>query len=98
MRVENTKMQNFLKNNGIKATPKFIWKGSVKGCWRLYYYEKVNGNNIYTDWYNNPRLWEKLNNLGFTDIWGKPLNKHSGNGGVFSIFTRHNTLTKEFIN
>lgn len=42
-------------------------------------------------WYNNTELHNKLNQLGFTSFDGRPLDKFSGNGGVFSVFVRgHN--------
>jgi hypothetical protein len=76
MRPENKAMQAFLAKNGIDAMPKYISDGSLRGCWRLY--------NTDTSW--NLELAEKLNGLGFLDFDRKPLSKHSGNGGMFSVF------------
>ena len=96
MRTENKLMQDFLKENGIKATAKFLWRGSMKHSWRLHDYTIKAGQIIGTEWYNNTDLQNKLNSLGFTDFWGKPLGNYSGNGGVFCIFARHNELTPKF--
>lgn len=78
MRIENKKMVEFLKANGIKARAKYIATGSLKGTWSLY---EPN-----TDWYDNTELQEKLTALGFTNFRGAPLDKFSGNGGRFQIF------------
>ena len=78
MRPENKKMQEFLRQNGINASVKFINKGSLKGCWRLY----GKGQK----W--NKELENKLNELGFVDFDGKPLSWLSGNGGSFSVSDR----------
>ena len=80
MLEKNKRMKDFLKKEGIVCTPKFISKGSLKGCWRLY---SKNINWTY-------ELQEKLNNLGFKDLWGKELNNHSFNSGMFQVFTRLN--------
>ena len=92
MRPENQRMQDFLKQNGIKATPKFLPVGSMKGCWRLYGKNKP-GKELenYQTW--TPELQAKLTNLGFVDYSNEPLSKYSGNGGLFSVFVRgHNEL------
>jgi hypothetical protein len=97
MTPENQKMKDYLKENGVDAMPKFLWKGSMKGCWRLYKHTKEkNGHYTYVNWWNNFGLQNKLAELGFTDFRGQPLNNFSGNGGVFSIFARNNELTKRF--
>ena len=88
MLLENKKMQDYLKNNGVKATPKYLRIGSLKGCWRLY--------DLKTKWYGNNELIDKMDSLGFTDFDGKGLTHFSGNGGVFHIFARHHK-TNEFI-
>lgn len=75
MRVENIKMKNFLQEHDIKATPKYIRTGSLKGCWRLC--------DLKQKWTEN--LMVKLIELGFTNIDGDSLNNFSGNGGFFSI-------------
>jgi hypothetical protein len=80
MRIENKKMQEFLKSNGVKARVMYIATGSLKGSWRLY--------EPKTDWYNNTELQDKLTALGFTNYDGGPLTKFSGNGGTFQIFAR----------
>ena len=36
MLEHNKMMQQFLADNGIKATPKYLKAGSLKGTWRLY--------------------------------------------------------------
>ena len=84
MRKENKQMQEFLKTNGIRARVKYIWEGSLAGCWRLY--------EPKTMWYNNQELIDHLTILGFRDFNNKPLNKFSGNGGIFSIFARCNNI------
>ena len=78
MREENTRMQEYLAKHGIHAKVKYIWNGSLKGCWRLY--------NPSIKW--NPELESKLTALGFKGFDGKPLDKYSGNGGLFSVFVR----------
>ncbi len=87
MRPENKRMQEFLKQHGIEATPKYISKGSLKHTWRLW------NKDIY--WTED--IQEKLNSLGFKDFDGQPLRKYSGNGGGFSVFIRghYELLTKE---
>ena len=95
MKLENKQMRSFLKSNGIDAMPMYIKDGSLKGSWRLYGLKGKNsdGSPIYQNWVDNYELQNKLNELGFTDLWGKPLSNSSGNGGVFSIFVRgHNEL------
>lgn len=86
MRPENKRMQDFLRANGVEAHVKFIWRGSLKGCWRLFqpYATKI----LWTQ-----ELQDKLNGLGFVDFDGKSLGKFSGNGGTFCVFVRgHNEL------
>lgn len=84
-------MQTYLAENGIKAVPKLIIKGSMKGCWRLYAKNgKRNPENVmdnYAKW--NTGLCARLSELGFKDFDNKPLSQDSGNGGVFHIFARH---------
>ena len=89
MRPENIKMKNYLSFYGIEVMPKFIWTGSLKGTWRLY--------NSKVSWHDNPGLWDKLTQLGFTNYDGQPFNQYNGNGGMFSLCTRFDR-TKEFIN
>lgn len=63
--------------------PKRIHDGSLRRTWRLYNHEIL--------W--SEELAAKLNALGFSDFDGKPLHRHSGNGGLFSIFaTGHDEL------
>ena len=76
MRPENQKMQAFLLSHGIRATPKYLFTGSLKGRWRLY--------NKDTPW--SMDLANQLNSLGFTDFNGRPLDRFSGNGGLFCAF------------
>ena len=76
-RPENSRMQDFLKANGILATPKYLHDGSLRGCWRLSSSEP---------WCIE--LANKLNALGFVDFDGKPLGQFSGNGGHFCVFVR----------
>ena len=78
MRQENERMQKWLKGQGIEAKAKYLFKGSMKNTWRLY--------NPEIPW--TKELWEKLNGLGFTDAFYKPLGQFSGNGGMFSTFVR----------
>jgi len=70
----------------------FIWKGSLKGVWRISYSGKYwEHANKWT-----PEIGEKLTGLGFVDFDGKPLHRFSGNGGMFQVFVRgHNELLKE---
>jgi len=85
MRPENKRMQAFLKANGIKAVVRYNAAGSMKHTWHLYGKEKggVAGFQAWT-----PELIDKLNNLGFKDFDGGPLQRFSGNGGVFSVSVR----------
>ena len=78
MRVENKRMQAFLKQHDIEATPKYISTGSLRGTWRLY--------NLKQLW--NMELAQQLNELGFVDFNGRPLAQFSGNGGFFAVFVR----------
>lgn len=89
MRPENEKMKIWLREKGIDAVPWFIWKGSMRGCWRLCGKErgKMNFNEKYHKW--TPELRQKLTDLGFIDFDGKPLKEYSGSGGVFQVFVRH---------
>jgi hypothetical protein len=79
-RDENIKMAKYLQENGIDATPKYIWQGSMAGTWRLY--------NLKINWYGNKELQDKLTALGFRDFDNTFLDDFSGNGGIFSIFAR----------
>ena len=81
MTPANALMKQLLKENDIKATPKYISDGSLKGTWRIY--------DRNTKWYANEDLWEKLTEMGFVDADHKPLASYSGNGGMFSIFARY---------
>lgn len=82
-RPENTRMQAWLAEHGIDATPKYLFDGSLKGCWRLY--GKAQKWTL--------ELAAKLNDLGFVDFDGQPLGPYSGNGGHFMTFVRgHNEL------
>ncbi len=83
MRIENTRMKEFLASHGIKATPRYLHKGSMKGTWGLY--------DRGTKW--TPELTEQLNALGFVDYDHTPLDQYSGNGGLFQVFVRgHNEM------
>ena len=77
MLAHNKRMKDFLSNHGIKATPKYLNKGSLRGCWRLWGQIKWDLD-----------LANKLNSLGFVDFDGTPLERFSGNGGMFSVFVR----------
>lgn len=86
LRPENKRMTDWLKRKGIDARVKYIWKGSLRGTWRLY--------NPRVEW--TQELADKLNRLGFRDFDGKPLHQFSGNGGVFSVFVRgHDEILDE---
>ena len=87
MRIENKRMQNFLKANGIEAIPKYIKAGSLRHSWRFCGKgsQKGKGFVYYQKW--TPELVEKLTGLGFTGLHG-PLDKYDGNGGVFAVFVR----------
>ena len=86
MLEHNRLMKQFLAKNGIKATPKYLKTGSLKGTWRLY--------DLKQPW--TDALRAKLTLLGFKDFSGLPLGPYSGNGGLFSVFVRHTDLTKVF--
>lgn len=77
-RPENLRMEKYLAEHGIQARAKYMADGSMKGSWRLYNHE--------IQWYGNPSLINKLNDLGFRSFRGAPLNEHHGNGGKFSVF------------
>jgi hypothetical protein len=77
MRPENQRMKHFLEQHGIKATPRYIHKGSMRGCWMIY--------GKYEDKWS-PALADKFNSLGFTDFMNRPFDEFSGNGGHFSIY------------
>jgi len=97
MRKENLKMRQFLLENGVDATPKYIAKGSLKGTWRLYSKAlKTEHNAGLANWWDRPGLWARLSELGFTDFDGKQLSQYCGNGGLFQVFVRFNR-TKEFL-
>ena len=83
-REENVKMVEYLKQNEVDATPKYIFNGSMAGTWRIY--------NLKTKWYDNKELQEKLTSLGFRDFDNTPLDNFSGNGGVFQIFARQTNI------
>lgn len=98
MRPENQQMQAFLKANGIDAIPKYFKDGSIKGSWRIYGLagKTPAGRPIWVKWWGNKELQDKFNALGFTDLWGNPVDNTTGNGGDFSIFVRgHNELLNE---
>ena len=78
MLQHNKKMQDVLKKYGIECTPKYLFNGSLKKCWRLY-----NKKSQWTD-----QLIESLSLLGFKDFSGDVLTKFSGNGGKFSVFVK----------
>lgn len=80
MLEHNRRMKQYLADNGIKATPKYMLKGSLAGLWRIY--------DLKQDW--SLTLCEKFRALGFKGFDGAELNRYSGNGGYFSIFTRFN--------
>ena len=84
MRTENKRMKDYLEQNGIKAMPKYLWSGSLRGCWRL--------ANTKTNWWGNDELISQLHSLGFIDYNDEPLSNYSGNGGVFHIFARNPQL------
>jgi len=97
MRPENLKMKNLLAHHGLDVVPKYIRTGSLKGTWRLYGKAPRTAENCgLANWWDSVGLWARLTELGFTDFDGKPLNKCSGNGGLFSVFTRYNK-TKELL-
>ena len=79
MLEHNIKMKKFLAKNGIKATPKYLSTGSLKGTWRLY--------NRGTEW--SEELMNKFIALGFKDFEGKELSKYSGQGREFSVFVQY---------
>ena len=90
MRPENKAMADFLASKGITGVvPKYIDKGSLRGCWRLCIKGPVRG--IWKQWAMADA--ELLNGLGFVGFDGKPLGMYSGNGGMWQVFVRgHNEL------
>ena len=87
----NKKIKQHLKENGINAIPKYIRRGSMDRCIRIYQKGKdeIDGSNLIM-W--NDELIKKLTKLGFTDFDLKPLDKFSGHGGRFLIFTKNKKL------
>lgn len=81
MTPANKLMKELLAANGIKAMPKYLPDGSMKGTWRIY--------DKHTKWFDNPELWAKLTAIGFVDYDHKPFTQYSGNGGTFSICARY---------
>lgn len=80
MRTENKRMKTFLKSNGINVTPKYQWRGSLKGTWHL---------QAKQHW--DMAMALKLTKLSFLDFDSEPLNRFSGNGEMFSVFVKgHN--------
>jgi hypothetical protein len=78
-------MQEFLRENGIEAIPKYIATGSLKRSWRLY---GKDADGHFQKW--TPELAKMLNSLGFRGL-NEPLDIYDGNGGLFSVFVRgHN--------
>lgn len=90
MRPENKRMQAFLRANGIEAVPKYIATGSCKRTWRIY--GKTGHGQSYENYQRmTGELVQKLNDLGFTNMWGEPIGQYEGNGGLFHVFVRgHN--------
>lgn len=87
MRTENQKMKTFLASHGIKATPKYIAHGSMRGTWRISSPDNLRVmKSGKANWFGNTELQNKMNEIGFRDFDNKPLNDFSGNGGLFSIF------------
>lgn len=84
MRSENQQMKKYLQENGIEAIPKYIYEGSLRGCWRLY------NSNI--KWYGNKELHQKLTALGFKNYNNEDFDDFDGNGGAFSVFVRNEAL------
>ena len=60
--AQNRKIQLFLEENGIKAIPKYLEKGSQKGCIRIW--------TKYETWNGNEELQKKYKDLGFKDFDG----------------------------
>ena len=97
----NKRMQEFLRSNGFPyAVVKYMEKGSLQGSWRVYSRPKISVKDrrnknileIYDKW--SPEVADKLNSLGFSNLWGKPLGQFDGNGGLLSVFVRGR---KEFL-
>jgi len=84
LRIENERMKAYLSENGIEASVKYTWVGSMKGTWYLY-----GKGQKWTE-----ELREKLTGLGFLDFDSRQLSEYSGNGGTFSVSVRGH---KEFI-
>jgi len=97
MRPENKNMQDFLTDNGIpNVKVKYIWKGSMAGCWRVTGVTNAKKPKCFDDKYQKwtPELIEKLTALNFRDFDGQPLGEFSGGGGAFSVFVRGHSELK----
>ena len=86
----NKIIKEYLKANGVIATPHLIEKGSLAGCIRI---TQKNNDPIrklqccgYASWGEEWAI--KMTSLGFLGNDCKPLDKFSGNGGLFHIFAR----------
>ena len=79
MKIENKKMQKFLKDNGIIAKAKYIDNGSQKDTWR------INGEQM---WFGNKALIEKFTSLGFKNHDHKDLHEFCSNGSQMSLFVK----------
>lgn len=78
MRPENQRMQKWLADRGVTATPKRFLTGSMRGTWRLY-----DPAQKWTE-----ELRQKLVSLGFLNFDGSEIPTFAGNGGTFCVFVR----------
>ena len=101
MRPENMRMKNFLEKNGIiDVHVKYIWRGSLRGSWRICRKNKNPENAMrggYLPWTEEDA--KTMNNLGFRERFcsnNNLLTARSGNGGMWHIFvTGHHGMEVE---
>ena len=80
-------MSEYLAREGLLngVTVKYIIRGSLAGCWRLCMRSNEPGR-LFESWKEQDA--STLNRLGFLGFDGKPLDKFSGNGGMWHVFVR----------
>ena len=82
----NKAMQAFLRPYFPRVVVKYMEKGSLRGSYRLYSRPRGGEFADYDKW--TPEVYERLNSLGFRNLWGSPLDRFDGNGGLFSVNVR----------
>ena len=79
-------MQSWLRSHGIDCSVRYLWHGSLQGCWRLC--RRYIGGEPKPEQRWTIELADRLVRLGFVGFDSKPLGQYSGNGGLFSVFVR----------